>query len=107
MTLGALHGLDIDRTLYSARGPVLLVVTKEGCGACRAIKMALAGIALPEGLTAYEVDAGSAPALLDELDVFHLPALWIFRDGEPVGEVRADPVPCRLAATLARALEHG
>lgn len=104
MQLPSLHGLDVDRVLYAARGAVLLVVTREGCGACRATKRALAEVPAPAGLEAYEVDAGSAPALVEELGIFHLPALWLFREGEPVGAIGAPPTPVALAAGLTRAL---
>lgn len=104
MTLRPLHGLDVDRTLHAAEGAVLLVVTKPGCGACRAVKAALAAVAPPEELGAYEVDAGSAPALVEELGIFHLPALWLFREGEPVGEIAAEASAARMGAALREAL---
>lgn len=104
MHLDALHGLDLDRALHVATGPVLLVVTRPGCGACRGVKAALSAVAPIEGLAVYEVDASEAPALVDELGIFHLPALWVVLDGEPVVEVRASAVPARLDVALRAAL---
>ncbi|MFN7147184.1 MAG: thioredoxin domain-containing protein [Myxococcota bacterium] len=104
MRIGLLHGLDVDRTLHHARGPVLLVVTKPGCGACRALKAALAGTPDVDRLAAWEVDATGAPALVEELALFHLPALWLFVDGEPAEAIAAPPDPARLSAALADAI---
>ncbi len=104
MHLDALHGLDLDRTLHDAAGVVLLVVTRPGCGACRAVKAALATLAPIDGLAVYEVDAADAPALVDELDIFHLPALWLFLGGEPVEQVPAAPVAARLDGALRGAI---
>ncbi len=98
------HGLDLDRALHDAPGPVLVVVTRPGCGACAAVKAALAGVSAPPGLAAWEVDATTAPALVDELDIFHLPALWLFLDGEPSAPLDAPPVPARLDAAIHAAL---
>ncbi|MES2641168.1 MAG: thioredoxin family protein [Myxococcota bacterium] len=104
MHLDTLHGLDLDRVLHVAKGPVLLVVTRPGCGACRGVKAALAALAPIEGLAIYEVDATGAPALVEELAIFHLPALWLMVDGEPVVEVPATTVPARLDSALRAAL---
>lgn len=104
MHLPTLHGLDIDRTLHTTPGAVLLVFTKPGCGACRALKAALAAAGELEGLTAHEVDVVSAPALVDELDLYHLPAMWLFADGEPVTTIDAPPSPEQLRAALASAV---
>lgn len=101
MRIGLLHGLDVDRALHHAPGPVLLVVTKPGCGACRALKTALAETPDVDGLVAWEVDATSAPALVEELGLFHLPGMWLFVDGEPAEAIAAPPVPARLSAALA------
>lgn len=104
MRIGLLHGLDVDRTLHHADGPVLLVVTKPGCGACRALKAALAATPDVAGLAAWEVDATSAPALVEELSLFHLPALWLFVDGEPAEAIAVPPVPARISAALVDAM---
>jgi hypothetical protein len=109
MELPTLHGLDVDRVLDTARAPVLLVVTRSGCGACRGVKAAFAALALAPTdplatLLAYEVDATDAPALVEELGIFHLPALWLHVAGEPVVEVPAATTPARLEAALRAAL---
>jgi len=107
MELPPLHGLDVDRVLHAAPAPVLLVITRAGCGACRAVKAAFAALdpnGALAGLLAYEVDATDAPALVEELGVFHLPALWLYRGGEPVAEVAGATTPARLEAALRAAL---
>ena len=90
MTLRALHGLDVIRTLHGAQGTHLLLLTSPACGACAAVRRALAGMEPIAGLHALEVEAASAPGLVEELEVFHLPAIWLWRDGEALLEVQAE-----------------
>lgn len=85
-------------------GPAHLVLfTARGCGACRAMKRAVGALDAP--WSAWEVDAHDAAGLVEALDVFHLPALFYWEDGEWYGAVEAPPVPeaLRRAVEAARA----
>ncbi|MCK6525760.1 thioredoxin domain-containing protein [Myxococcota bacterium] len=83
------------------------MLTKPGCGACRAVKGALLALeaALPAPL--YELDVEDSPGVAAELDVFHLPAMFLFRDGELRGEVHAEARREALAAAITAAWTAG
>lgn len=94
-----LHELDLRR-LESAPGTSLLVVSAAACGACRALRRALEG--LPTGTVdrVFEVDAGESPGLVADLEVFHLPALFVYVDGRYHAPVHAEARPAALASAI-------
>ncbi|MFA7387417.1 MAG: thioredoxin family protein [Thiohalobacteraceae bacterium] len=63
-------------------GPALVFFSAAGCGACRHWKSLLQDFPATDGMPVFEVDAGLDPGLARELEVFHLPALFLFIDGE-------------------------
>ena len=94
-----LTDLDADQRLLALAGDTLLVFTGEGCAACRWARTQLPGMGLPIERLAW-VDAGRNGGLVERYEVFHLPALFLIRDGGFHGRVQA---PLR-AAALAEAL---
>ncbi len=105
MALSPLHELDLPRVLARSPGLALLLFTTPGCGACRAVRAALEHAAreglLPDDLALYELDAGESAGLAADLEVFHLPSLFLFRGDELHAPVHAPPT----AGALARAIE--
>lgn len=79
-----LHLSDVDfhPTLTRLPGTSLVLIGTAACGACRVFRRLAR--TLPDGLVdrVVDVDAERALGLVDELDVFHLPALFLWRDGE-------------------------
>jgi thioredoxin-like negative regulator of GroEL len=70
-------------TLHSSQGVSLVVFTSVGCASCRAWKEVLkAYLAVDNKMMIFEVDAHESMALANEYEIFHLPALFLFRDGE-------------------------
>jgi thioredoxin-like negative regulator of GroEL len=67
----------------------LLAVGSASCGACRRLRALLPGLSAGVGLPALWAEAEDAPGLVAELEVFHLPALFVVAAGEPLGEVQA------------------
>jgi thioredoxin-like negative regulator of GroEL len=67
----------------------LLAVGSASCGACRRLRAMLPALAAAVGLPALWAEAEDAPGLVAELEVFHLPALFVVAAGEPIGEVQA------------------
>ena len=55
-------------------------------------------------LQVFEVDAGEDLALTREFEVFHLPAMFLFRDGEYHCELHSEAQPQRLRAEIDEAL---
>ncbi len=82
---------------------MLVVITSPFCGACRAMLRAIER--LPQGSVdrAFVADAGESPGLVADLEVFHLPALFLFRDGEYHRPIQVPPRVTELVAALAEA----
>jgi len=90
-----------DAVLLAAAGRSLLIFTSVGCATCRLARQVLPAARLPiERL--YWVDAERSGGLVQRYGVFHLPALFLVRDGELLGPVQA-PLrePALVAAILA------
>ncbi len=69
-------------TVTDTPGPALVLFTAASCGACRHWKQLLQGFAQSDGIPVFEVDAGIDQALAREFELFHLPALFLFLDGD-------------------------
>jgi thiol-disulfide isomerase/thioredoxin len=101
MTILAPDHDDLHHRLARTRGVVLVMFTAVGCGSCRRMRAALAEC--PD-LPTIEIDAGIDQALANEFDVFHLPALFVYRDGRYHGPLAVESTPARIEAGLAALL---
>jgi thioredoxin 1 len=97
--------LEYHHRIARTPGVTLVYFTAPSCASCHALKRALTRM-LEEGdaLTVYEVDAGRNMGLVRELDVFHLPALFVYVGGEYHCALHSEPLCHRLRANLAEAL---
>lgn len=105
MSITRLTQFDFHHTLAETKGVSLVYFTAPGCGACRRLKQVLGGY--PEifaSLNLFEVDAQQDMALTREFEVFHLPALFLFKDGLYHAPIHAEPLPNRLIAAVKTAL---
>lgn len=73
---------DFHARVRAQRGPALLFFTKLGCGSCGKWKQLVQDFVRHEAVAVFEVDAAQDAALAREFAVFHLPALFLFKDGE-------------------------
>lgn len=96
----ALDPLDFYPTLDASSGVVLVVFVRPACGACRALKAALDRIELPSLL----VDVEQGPGLAQTFELFHLPAMFVWREGEYHAPVDAAPRPAAILAAVDAAL---
>lgn len=103
--LPPLTQFDLHHRLAEVAGPAVVCFTAAACGSCRQMRRALAALrgAWPE-VSVFEVDAQHEAGLTREFGVFHLPALFLFVDGEYHRPVEAEPLPERLAAAIDAAL---
>ena len=102
---GAFHG-----TLAASRGVVAVLFTAPRCGACRAWK-ALLPRALDGVAARYvEVDASEATGVARYYGIFHLPTIYLFRDGvfhaELPSPARAEAIRKTALALLAEAAQE-
>lgn len=93
---------DFHHRLEETPGPALVLFTAPACGSCRHWKALLAEYqgGHPE-VTLFEVDAGRDPALVQEFEVFHLPAVYLYLDGEYHAAVNCAATLAELERTLA------
>lgn len=77
--------LVLDEYHYHARlleagGVALVLFSSPTCGTCRVVERRLP-LAAPAGTHLFKVDVQQASGLARAFDVFHLPALFLYRDG--------------------------
>ena len=98
-----LTDLDADCRLLDLPGASLLVFTSTGCASCRWARRTLPDMALPLARLCW-VDAGRNAGLVTRYEVFHLPALFLIRDGQFLGVLHARLTPSDLVAAIGEAL---
>lgn len=86
-------------TLAEIPGPALVFFSAAACAACRHWKQLLQSYAAePDAAPVFEVDAGLDQALAREFELFHLPALFLFVNGE-----YHRPIECSASLPVLRA----
>jgi thioredoxin 1 len=105
MASGTLDQFNFHHTLAETEGVSLVYFTAPACGSCRQLKWVFDHhpdeFAL---LNLFEVDAQREMALTYEFGVFHLPALFLFNEGEFHAEIQAEPLPHAIIAAVEAAL---
>ncbi len=104
-TIASLNDLNFHHTLATLEGVALVVFTAPHCGACRHLKQALKLLQQqqPE-LSLFEVDAVHNGGLVNELEVFHLPALFLYVNGRFHRQLHCEPFAHRIQQALELAL---
>lgn len=72
---------DVHRALQDSTGRLLLMFGRHGCGACRQAYLRVPPLAAGAVDRLVYLDADDCGGLLREFEVFHLPALFLFRAG--------------------------
>ncbi len=107
-TLQSVQTLDqfnFHHVLAETPGTALVIFTGPDCGACRRVKALLSEmVAAGESWRLFEVDAARDGGLAREFEVFHLPSLFLFRDGHYHAPLHAEPLPERIRAAVATTL---
>lgn len=96
-----LTDFDVDQHLLTLPGVSLLIFTSIGCSSCRWARQHLPALALPVERLCW-IDAEENGGAVQRYGVFHLPTLFVVRDGEFYGALR-----CTLStAALTEGLEQ-
>ncbi len=95
---------NADRYLLDARGLTLLVFHSRTCANCRIAREQLPAMNLPVERIAW-VDAGDNGGLVERYEVFHLPAMFVVRDGVYYGAVQASLAHWDISRQVALALD--
>jgi len=101
----ALDDGTADRYLLDAPGVSLLVFHSRTCGICRVAREQLPGLDLPIERLCW-IDAGDNGGLVERYEVFHLPAMFVVRDGAYYGPVSAQLAQWDLQQQIALALDN-
>lgn len=89
--------------LLETGGIALVLFTSPACGACRVVERRLPRAA-PPGTHLFKVDVQQATGLARAFDLFHLPSLFLYRDGLFHARLDCEITAPALHAALARAL---
>ncbi|WJW75166.1 thioredoxin family protein [Thiohalobacter sp. IOR34] len=103
--LARLDQFDFHARLGDLPGASLVIFTAPSCGACRQWRRLLESYHRDHpALRLFEVDAAEDQALAREFDVYHLPALFLYLDGEFHSALQCEAQPAALEAAIDAAL---
>ena len=85
---------DFYSEIEETRGLSLVYFSAHACSSCKHLTHVLSQLAenQPE-LSIFKVDAQQDQALIKEYDVFHLPALFLFKEGQYHAELECESRP--------------
>ncbi len=102
--IARLDDLNFHHVLAETPGVALVFFTAPNCGACRSLKLALEKYLQDyEPLPVFEVDAVHNGGLVSALEVFHLPALFLYKEGHYHRELKCEASPARIDAAIRQA----
>ncbi len=79
---------DFHARLGAAPGVAVVLFSAPHCGACRAWKRLLPQALLGIADALFEVDVSEATGVARYYDIFHLPAIYLYREGRFHAEVQ-------------------
>ena len=100
--------LPLDESRYyphllETGGIALVLFTSPSCGTCRVVEKRLP-LAVPAGTHLFEVDVQRATGLARAFDIFHLPTLFLYRDGHFHARLECEITASALRAAMVSAL---
>lgn len=102
-----LSQFDFHHRLAELQGPTLVFFTSQDCGSCRHLKSILTSVRqLNPDWHVFEVDAQIEMGLTREFEIFHLPALFLFANGEFHSELRCEATPGAIHRAVLDALRE-
>lgn len=101
-----INALDFHQRVEGQQGPLLLIFTGPGCGACRHLKRVLEEDHLYlSGLRVWELDVERDHGLVEEFEVFHLPSMFLFLKGRYHCRLHSEPRAAKLREAIDSALD--
>ncbi|MFJ2365616.1 thioredoxin family protein [Pseudomonas sp. NPDC087697] len=100
-----LTDFDADQRLLAMSGVSLVIFTSVGCSSCRWARQQLPELDLEVDRLCW-IDAGNNGGVVERYQVFHLPALFVVRDGEFYGALQSRLARTELNAALGQALSR-
>ncbi len=82
---------EFHQTLEQSTGISIVFFSSRECSSCRYWEQLLTQYTQGEKPpTVYKVDAGENQALAQEFNIFHLPALFVYLNGEFYSEIQCE-----------------
>jgi thioredoxin-like negative regulator of GroEL len=104
--IATLSQFDFHHRIGLTHGPALVLFHAPGCASCRLWQRLLADYAgVHENVTLYQVDVQRDMALAHEFGLFHLPALFLYVNGQFHCEFHAEPRMEKIHSALHAAIE--
>ncbi|EJN17542.1 hypothetical protein PMI36_05541 [Pseudomonas sp. GM79] len=100
-----LTDFDADQRLLAMNGISLVIFTSVGCASCRFAREQLPTFDLAVDRLCW-IDAGNNGGVVERYRVFHLPALFVVRDGEFFGALQSRLISAELNAAVGLALSR-
>jgi thioredoxin-like negative regulator of GroEL len=89
-TFATLAEGNFHARLSRVEGLAVVLFSAPQCGACRAWKALLPRALGESGIQFFEVDVAQATGIARYYDIFHLPTIYLFRDGRFHAELQAE-----------------
>jgi thioredoxin 1 len=93
---------DFHGRLAASSGVAVVLFSAPHCGACRAWKHLLPSALADQACVFYEVDVSEATGVARYFDIFHLPTIYLYRDGQFHAELQCEARP----NSLRQAMHH-
>lgn len=90
--------------LVASPGLALVLFSAPHCGACRAWKQLLPSALEAHVSTLYEVDVSEATGVARYFGIFHLPTIYLYRDGQFHAELQCAAQPEAIRRAVAQGL---
>ncbi len=95
---------DFHGRISQTPGVAVVLFSTPHCGACRAWKHLLPQALKAAGAHLFEVDVSQATGVARYYDIFHLPTVYLYRDGRFHAELQCEARPDAIRETAARLL---
>lgn len=103
----SLSQFDYYHCLENTTGNVLVYFSSPACGSCKQLQRALQHyLQQYNDLQVYEVDAVHEAGLVQTFEVFHLPAMFLYHNGQFHCALHSEPHPQKLHEAITRALQQ-
>ena len=104
-----LDEFNIHETLSDLNGVALVFFSGPHCASCHHLKVLLDTeyqqfVDHFENFSAFEIKADKAAALVNEFGVFHLPSMYLYKNGEYHCELQAEAITTKLIEAIELAL---
>ena len=84
---------DYHLRIAASPGMAVVLFTAPRCGACRAWKYLLPSALANHASVFYEVDVSASTGVARYFDIFHLPTIYLYRDGLFHAELQCEARP--------------